>query len=104
MASLENGEVTTFEIHPDDAGIPVAQAEGLRGGLPEENAKALAALLDGEKGPYRDIVLLNTAAALVVAGKISNLRDGVALARETIDSGRAREKLDALVAITNSGN
>jgi anthranilate phosphoribosyltransferase len=104
VASLENGEVTTFEIHPDDAGIPLAQPEGIRGGPPAENAKALAALLDGEKGPYRDIVLLNTAAALIVAGKTSNLRDGVALAQETIDSGQAREKLDALISITNSGN
>jgi anthranilate phosphoribosyltransferase len=103
VASLEDGVVTTFEIHPDDAGIPVSAPEGIRGGMPAENAKALAALLDGEKGPYRDIVLLNTAAALIVAGKVSTLSDGVALAGEVIDSGRAREKLDALVAITNSG-
>ena len=103
VASLEDGVVTTFEIHPDDAGIPVTKPEGIRGGMPEENAKALAALLDGEKGPYRDIVLLNSAAALIVAGKAATLTDGVALATEVIDSGRAREKLAALVAITNSG-
>ena len=103
VASLEKGIVTTFEIHPDDAGIPVAAPEGIRGGKPAENAKALAALLDGEKGPYRDIVLLNTAAALIVAGRVSTLSDGVALAGEVIDTGRAREKLDALVTITNSG-
>ncbi len=71
--------------------------------MPEETAKALAALLDGEKGPSRDIVLLNSAAALIVAGKAATLTDGVALATEVIDSGRAREKLAALVAITNSG-
>jgi anthranilate phosphoribosyltransferase len=103
VASLEDGVVTTFEIHPDDAAIPLARPEDIRGGMPEENAKALAALLDGEKGPYRDIVLLNTAAALIVAGKAATLSDGAALAAEVIDSGRAREKLDALVAITNSG-
>jgi len=103
VASLEDGTVTTFEIHPDDAGIPVAKPEGIRGGLPEENAKALAAVLDGEKGPYRDIVLLNSAAGLIVGGKVSDLSEGVALAAEVIDSGKARAKLDALVAITNSG-
>ena len=103
VASLEDGVVTTFEINPGDAGIPIARPEGIRGGMPEENARALAAVLDGEKGPYRDIVLLNTAAALIVAGKVTSLADGAALAAEVIDSGRARQKLDALVAITNSG-
>lgn len=103
VASLEDGAVTTFEIHPDDAGIPVAKPEAIRGGLPEENAKALAAVLDGEKGAYRDIVLLNSAAALIVAGKVATLADGAALAGEVIDSGRAKDKLAALVAITNSG-
>ncbi|MDG2285735.1 MAG: anthranilate phosphoribosyltransferase, partial [Alphaproteobacteria bacterium] len=103
VASLEDGTVTTFEIHPDDAGIPVAKPEAIRGGLPEENAKALAAVLDGEKGAYRDIVLLNSAAALIVAGKVATLADGAALAGKVIDSGRAKDKLAALVAITNSG-
>jgi anthranilate phosphoribosyltransferase len=103
VASLEDGVVTTFEVHPDDAGIPVAKPEAIRGGLPEENAKALTAVLDGEKGAYRDIVLLNSAAALIVAGKVTNLTDGAVLAADVIDSGRAKDKLAALVAITNSG-
>ncbi len=103
VASLENGAVTTFEIHPEEAGITLAKPEDIRGGMPEENAKALAAVLDGGKGPYRDIVLLNSAAALIVGGKVTSLQDGVALAAEVIDSGKARQKLDALIAITNSG-
>ncbi len=103
VASLENGAVKTFEVHPDDAGIPIAKPEDIRGGLPEENAKALAAVLAGEKGPYRDIVLLNAAAALIIGGKVSTLKDGASLAAEVIDSGKARQKLDALIKITNAG-
>jgi anthranilate phosphoribosyltransferase len=103
VASLDDGVVTSFEIHPEDAGIPVAKPEDIRGGMPEENAIALAAVLDGEKGPYRDIVLLNTAAALIVAGKTSTLAEGVAVSAEVIDSGRAKAKLDALITMTNSG-
>lgn len=102
VASLENGEITSFEIHPDAAGLPIARLEDIQGGAPEENAAALRALLDGEKGAYRDIVLLNSAAALIIAGKVSSLADGAIMAAELIDGGQARAKLAALAAITNS--
>jgi anthranilate phosphoribosyltransferase len=102
VAELKAGKVTTYEINPEDAGLKRARAEDLRGGDPETNALALSALLDGHIGPYRDIVLLNAAAALIVAGKVLTLREGVEMAAEAIDSGAARAKLAQLIAITNS--
>ncbi|MDA1310211.1 MAG: anthranilate phosphoribosyltransferase [Proteobacteria bacterium] len=104
VASLEDGAVTTFEIHPELAGLALAKPEDIRGGMPEENAQALRDVLDGAKNAYRDIVLLNAAAALIIAGKVTTLADGAAMAAEAIDSGRARDKLAALVAITTSGD
>ncbi len=102
VAALTGGAVTTFDVHPEMAGLPVSRPEDLRGGMPGENAAALRRILNGEKSAFRDIVLLNAAAALIVAGKVETLEDGVALAADTVDSGRAREKLAALAAITNS--
>jgi len=101
VAELKDGEVSTFEIEPGDAGLPTASAEDLKGGTPEENAAALRALLDGAAGAYRDIVLYNAAAALVVADVASDMKDGVARARESVDSGAAKASLEKLVAITN---
>lgn len=103
VAELKDGEIKTFEIVPEDAGLKRADPESLRGGDATVNAHALTALLDGEHGPLRDTVLLNSAAALIVGGKVWNLADGVAMAAESIDSGRARAKLHKLVAITNEG-
>jgi len=102
VAEFKAGKVTTYEINPEDAGLKRARAEDLRGGDPETNALALSALLDGHIGPYRDIVLLNSAATLIVAGKVLTLREGVEMAAEAIDSGAARAKLTQLIAITNS--
>jgi anthranilate phosphoribosyltransferase len=101
VTELKNGAVSTFEINPGDAGIPVASLEDLRGGLPEENANAIRGLLSGEKGPFRDIVLLNSAGALMVAEKVDALKDGVAMAAGSIDSGAAQATLDKMVEITN---
>jgi anthranilate phosphoribosyltransferase len=103
VAELKDGKVTTFEVTPEDAGLPRATPDDLKGGTPEENAKALGALLDGAPGPYRDVVLYNAAGALVVAGKAATLTDGVALAAAAIDDGRAKATLDTLIAITNAG-
>jgi anthranilate phosphoribosyltransferase len=102
VAQIKAGNLTSFEITPDEAGIPRARPEDLKGGSPAENAADLVALLDGAKTPYRDIVLLNAAAALIVADKASDLRHGVHLAREAIDSTRARDTLRRLVAISNA--
>jgi anthranilate phosphoribosyltransferase len=100
VAAIENGAVREFEVHPDEAGLPVHPFEAIMGGTPSENAAAFRRLLEGELGAYRDAVLLNAAAALVVAGKASALPLGVELARESIDSGAALGKIEALVAAT----
>lgn len=83
----EDGSIRDVELHPEDAGLPVHPFEEILGGTPEENATAFRALLDGAPSAYRDAVLLNSAAALVVAGDASDLREGVEKARESIDSG-----------------
>lgn len=100
VAALEDGLVKEVELHPEDAGLPVHPFEDILGGTPEENATALRALLDGAPSAYRDAVLLNAAAALVVADAVTDLRDGVRLAAESIDSGAARDKIAKLARIT----
>lgn len=102
VAELKDGEVRLFELSPEDAGIPRAEASALLGGSPEENADALKALLDGAKGAYRDIVLYNAAAALVVSDKAESLEAGVAAAAACIDGGAAAAALAKLVEITNA--
>ena len=102
VAELNNGAVRTFEINPDEFGIKKAKPETLRGGDAEENAGALKAVLDGKVGAYRDIAVLNAAAALVVAGRAEGLKDGVAMAQKSIDSGEAKDRLARLVTISNS--
>ena len=101
VAEWYEGRVRRFEIAPEQLGLERARPEDLRGGDAAANARALRALLDGESGAYRDIVLLNAAAALLVAGKVGRLPDGARLAAEVIDNGHARHVLDRLVEITN---
>ncbi len=101
VAELRAGSVSCFEVTPEDAGLSRAAPEGLLGGEAEENAAMMRALLDGEKGPLRDIVLLNSAAALIVAERADDLITGVELAAAAIDEGATRETLEKLVAITN---
>ncbi len=101
VAEWHQGRVTRFEVTPEAAGLPRSAADSLRGGDAAHNAAALRRLLDGEAGPYRDVVLLNAGAALVVADKASSLSDGVGLAGVAIDKGRARTCLDRLIEITN---
>jgi anthranilate phosphoribosyltransferase len=101
VVELKDGRITRFEISPADVGLPEAPLEAIKGGDAEVNAKALRALLDGTTGPYRDTVLMNAGAALVVAGKAKDLGEGVALAAASIDRGKARERLDKLVALSN---
>jgi anthranilate phosphoribosyltransferase len=101
VAEWKDGRVNSFEIRPEDAGLSRARPEDLKGGDAAVNAAALRSLLAGAKGAYRDIVLLNAAATLIVAGKAGDLKDGVALATASIDSGKARTVLERMVAITN---
>lgn len=102
VAELRDGQIREFSITPEDAGLPYARPEDLKGGDPAHNAAALRALLDGQSGAYRDIVLINAAAALLVAGKARDLRAGVAMAADALDSGAAKATLDKLVSLSNA--
>ena len=101
VAALSDGKVQTFEISPEDAGIPRASLDDLRGGDAKYNAAAIEALVDGQDGPYRDIVLFNAAASLIVAGKAEDLKRGVSRAAQSIDEGAARKALEKMIEITN---
>lgn len=98
----EDGTIRDVELHPEDAGLPVHPFEAIIGGSPEDNAQAFRALLNGDHSAYRDAVLLNSAAALVVANAANSLKEGVEMARESIDSGAAKTKLEALAKITSA--
>jgi len=101
VVALEDGDLRAFILHPEEAGLPVHPFDHLIGGTPEENAQELSALLDGEGRPaYRDAVLLNAAAALLVAGKVDNLPDGVSMARKSIDGGAAMSAVQALARVS----
>ena len=102
VAEWKDGTVRRFTVTPQDAGLPLASIDDIRGGDAEVNAAALTALLAGERGPYRDIVLLNAAAALVVGERADDLAQGVTLAARVIDDGHAAQALAALVAATNT--
>lgn len=96
VSELVHSTVNTFYVHPSDVGLPTCNREALAGGTAPENAAMVERLLDGERGARRDVVLLNTAAALLVAGKASSLQDGVRLAADSLDSGRSKSVLTKL--------
>lgn len=102
VAALEDGAVSTFEVGPADAGLPLARPEDLKGGDATTNAAAMIAMLGGEHGPFRDAVVYNASAALMVAGVVGDLRKGAEMAAEALACGHARATLDRLVEITNS--
>jgi len=102
IASFENGEVRSFQIAPEDVGLAMVKPEALRGGTAEENAEALLEVLRGRKGPYRDVAVFNAAAALVVAGRAEDFKDGVKLAQRSIDSSEAEGRLDRLIVVSNA--
>ena len=101
VASIEDGNLTSFEITPEEAGIPLARPEDLLGGDPEHNAEAMRDVFARKPGAYRDIVLINAAGAFIVAGRAETLKEGVELAASQIDSGAARATLDKLVTASN---
>ncbi len=101
VSELVNGDVKTYTLDPTTLGIPKAEPESLLGGTPEENAEITMNILKGEKGPKRDIVLLNAAAAIVAGGKADSLEKGLELANTSIDSGNALEKLECLKTVSN---
>lgn len=102
VAEYREGQVRLFAITPEAVGLPRAALSDLTGGAPEVNAAALRALLQGEVGAYRDIVALNAAAAFLVADKVETLSEGVELAGQVIDDGRALSALERLCEITHS--
>lgn len=101
VAALEAGAIREFQIHPEDAGLPAHPFSAIMGGTPAENAVAFRALLGGAKGAFRDAVLLNSAAALLVADHATNLREGVEIAAHSLDSGAAKAKIEALARLTH---
>jgi anthranilate phosphoribosyltransferase len=100
VASLDNGKITTFEVTPEDAGLICCNGDALKGGDADANAVALSSVLNGKPSPYRDVALLNAAAALIVAGRAGSLKEGVALGAKSLDSGAAAARLKHLVAVS----
>jgi len=102
IAQLKDGQVSTFEVTPEDAGLPRASLEELKGKDPEYNARALQEALSGMPSAYRNAVLYNAAAGLLVAGKVATLKEGVVLAADAIDSGRAHSVLRKLIDVSHT--
>ena len=102
VAALEKGNIRTFEVTPEDGGLRRATGAELKGGDAQANAKSLRAVLEGKPSAYRNVALLNAAAAFIVAGKAKDLKEGVALGVKSLDSGAAMEKLKRLVAVSNA--
>jgi anthranilate phosphoribosyltransferase len=102
VTELHSGEITTYYLDPQELGLPRAELASLKGGLPEDNATIMRALLQGERGPKRDTVLLNAAAGLLAAGKASDYREGLSLAAKSIDSGKALDKLEQFIRLSNT--
>jgi anthranilate phosphoribosyltransferase len=101
VAALKNGKVETFEVVPEDFGLKQSRIEDLSGGEPQHNASLMRDLFDGRGGPLRDIVLLNSGAALMISGRTASVESGIQLAAQSLDSGSARAVLEELVARTN---
>jgi anthranilate phosphoribosyltransferase len=102
VVELKDGAIRAFEVTPEEAGLDRAEPSALKGGEPAENAEAIIQVLDGVAGPYRDIGLINAAAALVIAGKSASLKEGVAIGGAALRSGAARRTLDRLIAASNA--
>ncbi|MCS6759357.1 MAG: anthranilate phosphoribosyltransferase [Candidatus Devosia euplotis] len=104
VAQIANGDLGSFEVDPEKAGLRLTDPKDLLGGEPSENAAAMIALFDGAPDAYRDTVLLNAGAALLVTDKVTTLEDGIALARQAVDSGKVKDTLARLVAVSNGSD
>ena len=102
ITELKEGKIKTYYIQPEDFGIKRASLEELRGGTKEENASILTDVLKGKKGPRRQIVLINAGVCLAAADLAKDLKEGIKMAQDSIDSGKAKEKLEQLIAFTNN--
>lgn len=104
ISQLKDGAIEDYQIEPEEAGLKRARLEEIRGGKPQENAQMIKKILEGETGPPRDVVLLNAAAVFVASRKVSDLKEGAEMARESIDSGKAMNKLKELVRFSNTAS
>lgn len=102
VTELNEGNIVSYKINPKDLGLKLSKTNDLIGGDPKQNAKKIILLLEGERGPYRDIVLLNSAAALYVDNKVRNFLDGISVSKNSIDNGNAKNALKNLVQVSNS--
>jgi anthranilate phosphoribosyltransferase len=102
VSALEKGKIRSFEVTPEEAGLPRSNSDGLKGGDAEANAASLRGVLEGKASAYRDVALLNAAAALVVAGKAKDLKEGVAQGRQSLESGAAAARLKKLIAVSHA--
>lgn len=100
VSEVVNGKILSYLIDPTEYGLPIAALDDISGGTPEQNADIVLGILQGNRGARRDLVLLNAAAALVVADKAENIREGMVLAAQSIDSGAAQAKLDRMRELT----
>ena len=101
---VKQGKVSTWALSVADTGLPVTPIGAVKGGDKAANAATMRALLDGEGGPIRDYVLLNSAGVLVVGELVSNIRDGVQLAAQTIDCGAAKDRMESMIAVSLLGS
>ena len=101
VCAVEDGQIRSFELTPEDVGLPRVSNADLKGGNAQENAAALLEVLEGKQCPYRDIAVFNAAAALVVSGKVKDVESGIAMATDSIESGNAKSVLEKLIAVSN---
>ena len=102
VCELKDGQIEKYTVSPEDFGLSIASLESLKGGTAEHNAALLRSILWGDKGPQRDVVLMNAAAALVAGNKAKTLKQGMELAQKSLDSGQALAKLEHLIKLSNS--
>jgi anthranilate phosphoribosyltransferase len=101
ITELKDQEIFSYEINPEDYNIKISSKADLTGGLPKDNAKKIIKLLDGEEGPYRDIVIINAAAAIYISGEAINIEEGIELANQSLNSGKAKASLKELIKVSN---
>ncbi len=102
ISELKNKKIKSYYVKPQDFGMKRAELDEIKGGTVEENADIVKKILEGEKGPRQDVVLLNASAALIAGGMAKDFKDGIDIARSSIEAGRAKEKLEKLIKFTNS--
>jgi len=101
ITELNDQEIYSYELNPEDYNIKISSQADLIGGLPNDNAEKIIKLLDGEEGPFRDIVIINAAAAIYISGEAINIEEGIELANQSLNSGKAKTSLKKLIKVSN---